>query len=297
MKSNLLHNQLTDNLLNRIGVTKQPPLAQYTVDGNNFNLELEPFDDSSMSYKPDDQRLIWDPNKHNFTISRELEIAHSYLLFESGNLMDSNKEIGVALRYYSKQAHVTNTRFVDLFTATNQPTLIKYTETIEPGILRGSVKFELFLYDLDTGLNLGTIDLFEVRIDGDASIFPIEEVHQKGEPLWWIRANYSDPLIDELEYSNITIVINKGHRDAQGLEVTEGVQSSPLLVEVLSSALTLIILEVKESSEWENILNGESQEDSIGAAIHYFINTFEWDISSIPALSKSIKSFFNKNKI
>ena len=43
------------------------------------------------------------------------------------------------------------------------------------------------------------------------------------------------------------------------------------------------------------ILSGEEGEPgSIAQAIHYFVNTLGWDVSSAPAMSKTIKVFFEK---
>lgn len=285
----LFHKSLTSEMISQIGYQEQPSKGYYFSQGEEIEIDIVALDDSLSSYKIEDPRVIWDPEIHEINFIKQIEIAHPQFLFGDDGLVDEQESVGIALRWYSKESSMVVVKEVASISVKDLSVEINIEEKIESGILRGNVTFEIILVDKIIGRILGTLSNQTIVLDGNSSLFPIQEVEYKGEPLWWVTLNYSDPMVDEFDLSNVAISLNFAHKNAKHLKLDKGVKSSPLLVEIISSALEIIINDVKESQDWISIMNNESDEGSIGAIVHYFINTFEWDVSSPALLAKSIR--------
>ena len=151
-----------------------------------------------------------------------------------------------------------------------------------------------------TGTILGILEQEEFFIDGNGSVFPIAVIDAPGKALWNVYYNdTADPMQDKFESENVEIRLNKAHPNYDMLKIDSSMIESPLFIEVLSSALMVIVESVKESAgeEWENILEGTGFETgSIAEAVYYFITRLQWDVSSPSKTSASIKEFFEKGR-
>ena len=102
-----------------------------------------------------------------------------------------------------------------------------------------------------------------------------------------------NPFDDE----NVGIRLNRAHPLFDLLKIDASLKDSPFFIEVLSSALLVMINSVRDGlgPDWEGVI--ESQDfvhGSIAEAIYYFIHKLQWDISSQANLSKSIHLYFEK---
>lgn len=294
--TNLLsfHTILTEELYDKIGFQEQPTSGLYYTDGEENIVNLVAFDENSSAYKIDDPKVTWDPLLHSITLNKYIEFSQPKFLFGNNGLVDENEIIGVGLKWFSKEASIINVRELDTFTNEYSEVIINFSEQIDAGKLRGNLVLDIFLFDYKTGRTLGSVYTQTIILDGQASLFPIQEVYYKEEPLWWVNLDYNDPLIDTFDVDNVAIVLNMAHKNSKLLKLEKGIGSSPLLLEIIASGLSIIILDIMNSSDWNTIMNNESDEGSIGDVIYYFINTFDWDISSPNTLAKSIRSDFDK---
>ena len=93
------------------------------------------------------------------------------------------------------------------------------------------------------------------------------------------------------------MIFNQAHPNYSLLKVDAGMNGSPFLVDVLASALQIIIWKAVESVGYDidRIVNPSSSvaPGSILDAVHYFLKTFEWDVSSPERLAESIRKDFD----
>ena len=108
----------------------------------------------------------------------------------------------------------------------------------------------------------------------------------------------ADAMQDKFESENVEIRLNKAHPNYDALKIETSMVESPLFLEVISSALMVIVESAKESlgEDWDTVLSGTGFESgSIAEAIYYFVTRLQWDISSPAKLLASIKEFFEKS--
>lgn len=298
------YKELDEELFQKIGYIEQPMQATYlNEDGELIEMEVVLEDGQENTYYLSDPRVHWDPDLHDVNLNFEFEIENPSFLFGSNGLTDEDGVLGIAIRWYSRDAAQMRVKPIATLTSADHSFYEKVELGIERGVLRGKVTLEVILYmhqpssrqiHVASGTVLGILGSSVILIDGNTSMFPILEIDDKTKPLWWVECNFEDPLYDAFTDDNIAIIINVGHKNAKHLKLDKGLGSSPLLLEILASGLQVIVEETKRSGDWEDVLGNKSEPGSIGEAVYYFLNTFSWDVSSPERLLKSIRDDFNR---
>lgn len=299
-----------------IGYASDCPLFSYMENFEEFPLQLENTSVSFLSHngKISDPRCTWYPSTHGLIVRKTCRMAAAYHLFGEGGIASSTATIGIALRWISSKSDERGVVPFGDITKADSAASFDVECVFERGTLRGSLKLQTILYLKDagtpkesekyfaqqTGTILGVLEQEEFFVDGNGSVFPIAVIDAPGKALWNVYYNdVADPMQDKFESENVEIRLNKAHPNYDALKIESSMIESPLFIEVLSSALMVIVESVKESAgeEWENILDGTGFEaGSIAEAVYYFITRLQWDVSSPSKMSASIKDFFEKGR-
>lgn len=308
---------LNETLFTAIGYIGELPEFSYSEDYEEFPLRIEKDEGLSSIGKVIDPRCNWSPETHDLLITKKCSLAQAYCLFGIGGIVPSTAEVGVALKWISTKSDVCG--IIPFGVINKLDSAIEFTASavLAKGLIKGSLKLQTFLYLKDPGKQfsnetylarqpgtvLGILDQYEIFIDGNGSLFPIMEVNKPGEPLWKVFFNDScDPLHDKFDNDNVEIQLNKAHPSYENLRVETSISETPLLLEVLSSALFVIFVAAKEAidQDWDKVMNGEAGEDydtgSIADAVHHFVTKLGWNIDTPTKLAASIKEYFENIK-
>ena len=306
---------LDEKKINALGYVSEIPVLGYVEDYEEHPLQLELFDDSvkSLRGKVKDVRAQWYPDTHNLIISKKLRITNAYTLFGEGGVVGQNSVVGIAFRWISSKSFERGVVRVGELTRKDSSKEFTGIVRFDKGKIKGSLQIQTIIYlkktgrltasesyyAQRTGTVLGVIDNCEIYVDGNGSIFPISTVSAPGKPLWWVRYNeLADPMVDSFDYENVDIQINQAHPNYEALKIETSMYESPLFLEVISSALVIIVESVKETlgENWDTMLAGEEYESgSIAEAINHFSTRLGWDFSSAAKLAVSIKEFFENS--
>ena len=297
-----------------LGYVADKPSFGYVENFEEFPLTLEVSNDgvTAFSGKINEPRCSWYPDTHNLKIFRSFRITSAYCLFGDGGIAPSDAVIGIALRWISSKSDERGIVPFGEITRVDAGSTYTVDYTFDRGRLKGSLKLQTILYLKDPktpraseayfaqqpGTILGVLDQSEIYIDGNGSVFPVVVIDEPGKPLWDVYYNDTvDALQDKFESENVAIRLNKAHPNYDVLKIENSLIESPLFLEVLSSALMVIVEAVKDSlgEDWDNVLAGTGFESgSIAEAIYYFTTRLQWDVSSPTKLSVSIREFFEK---
>ncbi|MCW8275514.1 hypothetical protein IMF27_07210 [Pseudomonas sp. PCH199] len=153
------------------------------------------------------------------------------------------------------------------------------------------------------GCRLGPLTLpIEIVIDGDGSLFPVQEEALGAEgALWEMRATWSDPRDEPFSSGYVALILNRDHElfDQLRERRTEPNRQSPLMRQVVSSWIALVIHQVKIDlgSDFDSILNHYGQSDdfaSIADAVAAFIRLGELDTGSLSSLFATTQCWFDR---
>ena len=277
------------------------------------SLEPEILGDGSLDHKLSDVYGEWDPDRDNLGVRRSYSFQNYGCLFGENGIACTDAVIGVAVIWTSADSKqrgsikVGNIRITE--GENQQPVRMKLEHEFGTASLRGMVEFDTVLYIAEagdpkeneaylankSGMVLGTLDRFQIQLDGNGSMFPIYEVNEPGQPLWYVRCTWDDPAYD-LFSESVTVCINKAHRNYKYLDRTKKLYDPQLMIEIMADALNIIVTKLRMDPEgWDNTQKGtDIQPGSVSEAGNYFITALEWDVTSPETTAITIRKFFDK---
>lgn len=237
----------------------------------------------------------YDPAQHNLSLKLEFSVANTVALFDGEQAVACpGSTLQVALVWESKDSGRCGIgEKKALITKGSKLHGAELLATFPPSSIRGrvSVTASLFLHKVATGKKIqGTATqegswLGDVwgpvtfSTDGDGSVFPLVEDHEAkaSDAPWRLRMDWgAEPLTTPFDKESFAICVNMKHRDVAGIvsEFDDNNLPSPAMKEILSSALTLFMLRVKEDKTcWDKIRRSSPEvvPGSIADAASHFL--------------------------
>ena len=302
---------LTEKMKGQSGFVSELHSASYSENYEEYYLQIE--ERSLHAGKIKDPRGSWNAETHGITIKGTCRFSAAYLLFGLDGITGTESVLGLAVRWISSKSDVRGVMPFGQLTKNDSSKAFDFTLSFEKGKLKGSLRLEIILYLKQAGLQnkreqmfaategtvLGGLEQYELFIDGNGSVFPIVTINAPGEPLWSVYYDDScDATHDSFDEDHVEIRLNRDHPNYVLLKIETAMKDSPIFLEVVSSALLIIVMSAKSSlcEEWEEVLNGNGFErGSIAEAIYYFHSKLGWDMSTPTVLYASIRNYFEKN--
>lgn len=303
--------ELTREMIDKIGFQAFDYELEYTNGAAKYSLKTSPVDSSSYihEYLIEDDKSEWTADQYDLCLKRQTVINKPEFLFGENGVACRNSELGLALMWTSKTSNQQGVEIISGFKYSPEKLTADIEYVFPAGQLRGKVKFQTVLFlktpgqriekedhlANESGIILGSLDDYTIVIDGKGSVFPIVEVSEASQPLWWVECYWNDPMDDLFDDENVVVCLNKAHTNYPMLKLEDGLSGSPMLVDIIADAIQIIIQKAKESDSWEEVIKGKNMETgSIAKAIHYFIETFSLDYSSPEKLALTIRRDFDK---
>lgn len=251
----------------------------------------------------------WDSEIDNLNVEFDLDFKNLKFLFEKDGIVGKMTEIGIAVQWHSRVSRQRGVEILDTIDYSKSLNVFVSKKIHFPAkTLRGSIYFDIFLFIKESdptpkkseeykmnikGANLGLIDTFQVLIDGEGTDFPLSDYTDIKGPLWKIMCTWNNPL-EESFNDTVSILLNRGNKSYKYVSSDNKKDFNPTLMnEIMFNALEIIINKVKNSDFWSQVEELESEEGTVGAAVMYFIQTFELDTSSEEGLAYSLRMNIN----
>lgn len=307
---------LNDSLTEKAKIVTSVPDFSYMLEEEETRLKLQDPDTDEGIYSAvlQDPKCSWNPDDYNLFAYWKTDIENPQCLFGEEGIAPKDAILGIALKWSSSGTEQQNAVPFGEFGFRDKTVSAEGDLEFPKGFLKTSLRLEVVLYLKkagriktgeahlcnQSGTILGTLAVYQIYIDGNGSVFPILVEENKGEPLWRIVRSSYDVMADKFDENSVAIYLNQAHPDYHLISQESPDYSISFFAEVLSDALTLmtetIIEDAKAAAAWEDILRGEHyEEDSVAAALHYFIRKLEWDPQNILTLTESIHRYIDKN--
>ena len=256
----------------------------------------------------------WHPEKNGLWACITCIInVPAFLFGEKGIASADGGILGIAVMWMAPDSSERGVVIIDEISKYSMaPYTIRGNIKFQEKMLRGTLILRTVLYlkergnptgmekyqASEPGTIFGVLDETRVIIDGNGSMFPIHETAAPTNPLWWVQCKWSEAVEDKFSDDNFCIYLNTAHKDYSSLNANEGLKNSPLLLEIICSALEILVTKVmKDPVASQAVMTGEGlTAGSIASVVNFFINKFGWrfDEDSPEQLSMDIrKSMMN----
>lgn len=301
-------------LFTEVGFVSEPVQFEYDDENERYELQIADLETGNQitTGKIKDPRCTWYPDTHNLIISKTCRFTSAYVLFGKGGIVSDSSSIGVAVTWISTGSDRRGVIPCGELSKLDTTAELTIAYEFYIGELRGSLKLQTILYlktagapksdefwfSQTPGTILGVLDQNEFYIDGNGSIFPIVTVNMPGKPLWMVSFNDAvDVFTDQFDNSNVEIRLNQAHPNYIDLNIEGATTDTPLFMEVLASAMSVIVecAKMAAGEEWQRVLLNGGDRGSIAEAIYHFVTKLNWDVSTPNKLAESVRSFLEGN--
>lgn len=306
----LLYPSLNEDFISKIRFQKQKFNFYYTdKDDEEYELLDEPLEALSSIYCIKDENGVWTQDDNNLCLRRKYCLRTFQCLFGENGIACTDAKLGLAIQWTSSDSRQRGVIRIGEFGSTDQIMEAEAEKQFGKAQLRGVVNFTTVMYIAEAGhprddeqhlantngYILGVLDNYAIKLDGSSSTFPVFEVSEPGQPLWYVKCDWLDPTADAFSES-VSINLNTAHKNYAYIDRTQKQFDNQLLAEIMASAITLIIEKVRlEPGYWDQIVQGNDLEQgSVGQAIYYFQDTLEWDLSTPDSVSLCARKFFDQ---
>ncbi|HCD1615724.1 TPA: hypothetical protein NBH86_003518 [Serratia marcescens] len=296
------------------------PLSQGNDSVVSFNFRANGYFDPGVQVLGQHQYAIgkdsdWDPAEHTLVVQCVIErVPLLEAIFGPEGIVTAETEVLLALEWASADSCWRTIGTVYGLRHVTKDENVVLEIKLKPGTIRGCglISVQTFLgrhssefvpgYAYQQGARLGLVTQpIEIIIDGDGSLFPVlEESLGAAEPLWELKACWSDPQDEPFSSEYVALVLNNSHphfdqlRDGRALNIGQ----SPLMRQVFAAWLALVIAQVKEDmgAEFDTHLGVSDAGEGIGSiadAICSFIRLGDLDTGSLPELFKSTQRWID----
>ena len=306
----MLFPSLNEELLKRIRFQKQKYIFYYIgKDHEEHELKDEPIEALSSIYCIKDEEGEWTQDRYNIGFRRRYCLRTFQCLFGENGIACKNALLGLAIVWTSSDSKQRGVVPVGTFSAKDQILDVEAEKFFDRAQLRGEIELTTVIYLAKAGkpegnelhlanINgyiLGELETFTIKLDGTGSAFPVFEVSDPGQPLWYVKCDWIDPTEDQFE-DCVSINLNTAHKNYKYIDRNQKTFNACLLSEIMASAISNIIEKVRlQTVYWDQVLSNDNlDEGSVGQAIFYFTDTLEWDLSTPESVSLSARKFFDQ---
>lgn len=293
---------LTEELYDKAKISTDKYTFFYKQDNIEYNLD---YDYENNEYILLDDRNRWNSKDFNLKFHSHIHISDPNELFGINGIVPTKTKLSIALQWTCKGSNKRNTHFCFSFGFDEKEIDRDITMSIKSGQLRESVNISIILLVGDIGepnsdekflanqkgIILGSFNEAKVMLEGKGSEFPVCSANLgETNELWCLEYNTDDPRNAKFTIENISLVLNKDHPCYKLIDENNLDSSSQLFKEIFSSALVLILLNLQQDDILREIKDSNDFDDgTICAAMHYFIRTFDIDITDVNTMTRSIK--------
>lgn len=252
----------------------------------------------------------WDPDEDDFGITASYLIKNPILIFGPRGIVCRNATLGLALIWKSQDSRQRGVVPIGEFTRDSTEKVFEICHSFPKSSFRGRLTMDIVMYlkcagipgEDETHLSnipgtiFGTLDSSCVLFDGTGAIFQFNEVADKNGLLWSVICDFDDATCDSF-YDSVEIDINPLHPNYKYLARTSTSREPEMLREVLSSAMTTVVLSIRQKCsdlEWSSIESGKVEKGSVGDMMHYLVNKLNVDTSSPEKCSECIRRIMEK---
>lgn len=290
---------LTEELKDSSGYSATPYTYSYLIEGNEQLLTAK----GKSTVKIDDEN--WKIERDGLRLRRRVFFEYPEILIGKDGIVCTGAELGICIIWINRSLTQMGTILPQNEYMDESKRVTVFDHEFLPGEIQGDLELDMVAYIKnasetvneeeahlinDEGVTVGILD--EIRLDFGSLYmdFPIQEVNDKKQPLWWIdMGSWSDPTSELFNEDNLCIYLNTAYDSCP--KVGESIKNSDVLIDIISTAYMMIFMKIKEMGYLQQTINDVDLEPgSISKIIFYFWSSCDYqvDFSSIERLHKSI---------
>lgn len=310
--NNNLYKMLSKDNFSKLNVKINREYYYYSSTGERFTLEEVIFKNENKNnlFQLMDDASQWDPKTKGVYVNINLNLENLDSLFGPSNYVFDDAKIGVGIVWVAEKSRYKHcVKLLDLTRFNKNLTVNKsfYIENISSNVM-----FSLIFYISNPGTYGGNKffanekgmviyeeEMWTLIVSGEGSIFPIYDIEAPKDVLRTYEVDVDDITENPFDGDHISIKLNKSHANYKYLNYNDELFNEGYFKEVLSSAMSFIILELRKNEADDKFNFTKSYEkDSILSVLKYFNDKLNIDVNgNYSKILVDFKRFFDKGDL
>ena len=255
--------------------------------------------------KLEDPLELWSLEKDGLRFSREVILEYPEVLKGPRGVVCKDAEIGICVIWNNRALKQMGYIMPKNIMEEGGKKVYCFEHYFNEGEIQGDLYLKTVLYVKEAaeivdenerqlineaGVTVGIVDSLSINFSDISMEFPIIDVKDKTQPLWWLELkDWEDPTKDPFNEDHVCLYLNSYYDCCP--KVGDQITNLDLLIEIISSSYFLLFQKVEEWEKLNATLNDEDLEPgSISKVLHYLYTSQIHPISLQPpeALLKSI---------
>lgn len=290
---------LTDELKDAAGFSSTPYTFSYSVEGIDYKLvgrgkSVVKFDDEA-----------WKVERDGLRVRRRVVVEYPDILYGGSGIACSDAELGLCIIWINRSLTQMGTILPQNEYDNDSSKVYEFDYEFAPGTLKGDLNLEMQLYIRkpaisirsdekslmnDEGVTVGVLDETHLDFGSMYMEFPITEVNNKKQPMWWLElSDWSEPKEDLFNEENLCIYLNTAYESCPKLGDT--IKYADVLIDIITTAYVMLFKRVMDCGCLADTINDVGLEQgSISKILFYFKDSCETEIdfSSEERMHKTI---------
>lgn len=247
----------------------------------------------------------WKIENDGLRITRQVTVEYPQTFQGKNGVACKDAELGICIIWNNKKLSQMGYIMPETIKEFGNKRVYNFKYIFPAGQIKGDIYLETIIYIKksaveieedekylmnEAGVSLGTIDEINLNFENNHIEFPIVEVKEANQPLWWLElTDWEDPRSDPFNEDYVCLYLNSYYDNCP--KAGEGFDNVDLLVEIVTTAYLMIINKIDEMGFLNDTLkNVGLQPGSISKMITYFYDSAKVPLKfdSMTSLHKSI---------
>lgn len=272
---------IDEEMMTDAGCTANEYEYSYPLEGIYHRLEPK----GKSSIRLEDSLETWKVENDGLRILRKISIEYPAAFKGPDGIACTEAELGTCIiwtnRTLTQMGYIMPESMIRLGTKE----IYNFNHLFPAGDIKGDLTLDTVVYIKkaadqiqdnerhlmnETGVTVGTIDTVSLNFDSAYMDFPIKEINESKQPLWWLEMkDWDDPRIDPFDEDHICLYLNSAYGYCP--KVGDTIKNVDLLVEIISTAYLMILNKIEEKGCLDATINDSDLEPgSISKIMYYF---------------------------
>lgn len=273
----------------------------YFIEGSYHSLKAK----GKNTIKLEDSLESWKIESDGLRIIRQVTVEYPQIFKGKDGIACSSAEIGICIIWNNRELTQMGYIMPISVVKNGNSEIYNFSHEFPAGEIKGDLSLETVVYIKkasgevpeeerhlinEAGVTVGDIDFITLSFDNMYMDFPIKDIRESNQSLWWIELKqWEDPRKDSFDEDYVCLYLNSYYDYCP--KVGDTIKNVELLIEIISASYLMIIQKIDEMGYLNDTFNDVNLEPgSISKIIYYFYTSCSIPLKyeSIDSLQKSI---------
>lgn len=259
------------SLIDNAGCACDTYRFSYKAEGNMHPLEAT----KKAPVKLSESTETWKVESDGLNIKRRVVIEFPDMLKGPNGVACAEAELGVCIIWTNRSLTQRGYILPVEETKVGGSIVVRFDYDFAPGQVRGDLMLETVLYIKkkadnvrsgemslinEAGVTVGELDTVTLDFGNAYMDFPIMEVNEKDQPLWWMEfSQWEDPTTETFSEDNVRLYLNSYYGSCP--KVGDDIKNLDMLIEIITTAYFLIFTKIADIDK--NMLEKTKQDSEL----------------------------------